>query len=54
MDIIFIKDYTPYKIDTVVKNVKTVNAERLISLGVCEEVKKKRKSVKKQLDLETK
>lgn len=53
MDIIFIKDYAPYKIDAVVKDVKKANAERLISLGVCKENKKK-KTVKKQLEILTK
>ena len=52
MDIIFIKEYLTYKIDTVLKKTPKTTAERLISLGVCKEVKeRKKKTVKKQLEI---
>ena len=52
MDIIFIKEYLTYQIDTVLKNADDKTAKRLISLGVCKENKKK-KTVKKQLEIKT-
>tara|TARA_R110002020_G_scaffold73845_2_gene189352 strand:+ start:1492 stop:1656 length:165 start_codon:yes stop_codon:yes gene_type:complete len=54
MDIIFIKEYLTYKIDAVLKNTKKTTAERLISLGVCKEVKAKKKPLKKQLEVQEK
>ena len=52
MNIIFIKKYLSYKIDTVFKNANITTAQRLISLGVCEELKEK--PLKKKLGIKTK
>lgn len=54
MDVIFIKEYLSYEIDKVLKQVNKTTAERLISLGVCKELKPKKKQLKKQIKLETK
>ena len=55
MDIVFIKEYLTYEIGLVLKNTKKITAERLISLGVCEEVKPKRKkTLKKQIEVQEK
>ena len=43
MKVIFIKDYLTYKIGQEFVNIDKVNGKRLIELGVCEEVKSKRK-----------
>jgi len=43
MNIVFIKEYLTYKIGQEFKNIDKLNGQRLIALGVCEEVKTKRK-----------